>query len=192
MPNAISELCGKHLTAGLLAAALIAGPSSVAMAESDGVIDELRLGLLNHEMSLLRDTSEEDGVDINGEILFTTPDWLEWMAAPRPHLGVTAATHDDATSFVYGGLTWDWNFWGPAFVEGSFGFAVHDGETDPNPGGTANELGCRVNFHESASIGYEVTEHHRVMLTTEHVSNASICDENEGLTNIGFRYGYRF
>jgi len=192
VPNVISKLCGKHLTAGLITAALVAGPATSVMAEGDNIVDELRLGVLNHEMSLLRDSTEEDGVDINGEILFTSPQWLDWLGAPRPHLGATIATHDDATSFGYGGLTWDWNFWGPAFVEGSFGFAVHDGETDPNPGGTANELGCRVNFHESVSIGYELTDNHRVMATAEHVSNASICDENEGLTNIGVRYGYRF
>lgn len=177
---------------------MVAGPALAQDENAGGWVDEVRLGVYNHEMSLFRDGTEEDGVDINGEVLFdnlrveTGTNWLDHFLSPRPVLGITVATHEDATSFIYGGFAWDWNFWGPAFVEGNFGFAVHDGKTDLNPSGTENELGCRVNFHESASIGYELTEHHRLMVTAEHISNASICDENEGLTNVGMRYGYRF
>eukprot|EP00439_Symbiodinium_sp_Y106_P087805 s1_g341.t1 len=152
--------------------------------------NEVRIGVLNHEMSLFRGDTQEDGVDINLEVLFDSPEWLEWAWAPRPHVGATIATHDDATSFIYTGLTWDYNFWGPMFVEGSFGFALHDGETGKST--VSNELGCVWNFHESASLGYEVTEAHRVMLTFEHISNASLCSENEGISNVGVRYGYQF
>ncbi len=174
---------------GLLAAALAIGVASTAQAD-DGIIDEVRVGLLNHEMSLLRNDTQEDGVDVNVEVLFDSPDWLEWAWSPRPHVGATIATHDDATSFIYTGLTWDYNFWGPMFVEGSFGFALHDGETGLST--VSNELGCTWNFHESASLGYDVTEAHRVMLTFEHISNASLCSENEGISNVGVRYGYKF
>ncbi|AWZ02172.1 MAG: acyloxyacyl hydrolase [Rhodobiaceae bacterium] len=174
------------LLSGLMTAALAVGVTSGAQAADN----EVRIGVLNHEMSLLRDSTEEDGVDINVEVLFDSPTWLEWAWSPRPHIGATFATHDDATSFIYSGLTWDYNFWGPMFVEGSFGFALHDGETGKSTVG--NELGCTWNFHESASLGYDVTEAHRVMLTFEHISNASLCSENEGISNVGVRYGYRF
>ncbi|MEQ9520775.1 MAG: acyloxyacyl hydrolase [Parvibaculum sp.] len=177
-------------TAAVIAASLGAALFGAAQANEGGIVDEVRIGALNHEMTLFRDSSDEDGVDVNLEVLFDSPQWLEWAGSPRPHLGATIATHDDATSFIYTGLAWDWNFWGPAFVEGAFGVALHDGETGRST--TSNELGCTWNFHESVSLGYELTEHHRLMLTAEHISNASLCSENEGLTNIGVRYGYKF
>ncbi|MAN63870.1 MAG: acyloxyacyl hydrolase [Parvibaculum sp.] len=177
------------LMSGLLAAALIASVASTAQA-NDSIIDEVRVGLLNHEISLLRSATQEDGVDVNAEVLFNEIVWLDWAGSPRPHVGATIATRDDATSFIYTGLTWDYNFWGPLFVEGSFGFALHDGQTGISK--VRNELGCTWNFHESASLGYDVTEAHRVMLTFEHISNASLCSENEGLSNLGVRYGYKF
>lgn len=177
------------LAAGFLTAALTMGLSSVAQADGS-IINEVRVGVLNHEMSLLRDSSDEDGVDINVEVLFDPIEWLEWMGEPRAHIGATIATHDDSTSFVYTGLVWDWNFWGPAFVEGAFGVALHDGETGQST--VSNELGCAWNFHESASLGYDLNETNRVMLTFEHISNASLCSENEGISNIGVRYGVRF
>ncbi len=177
------------LATGLLAAALTTGFSTFAQAK-DGIVDEVRIGLLNHEMSLTRATTQEDGVDINLEVLFDSPAWLEWAGAPRPHIGVTIAPRGGATSFIYTGLAWDWYFWGPAFIEGAFGFAIHDGAT--NKSLDRNELGCVWNFHESASLGYDLSETNRVMLTFEHISNAGLCSENEGLTGLGVRYGYRF
>jgi hypothetical protein len=30
------------------------------------------------------------------------------------------------------------------------------------------------------------------MVSVDHMSNASLCDENDGLTNLGIRYAYRF
>lgn len=176
--------------AGLISAALAFGLTSAAQAADGSIVDEVRVGVMNHEMSLFRNDTDEDGVDVNLEVLFDSPDWLEWAGSPRPHIGGTIATHDDATSFVYSGLAWDWNFWGPLFVEGALGIALHDGETGKST--VSNELGCTWNFHESASLGYNITDAHRIMATWEHISNASLCSENEGLTNAGIRYGYRF
>jgi len=185
MTTGVPVKIASTLTASLLSAALAIGFASHAQAADN----EVRIGVLSHEMEILRDKPEK-GVDINVEILFDSPEWLEWTGSPRPHLGLTYATDSDATSFIYTGLVWDYNFWGPMFVEGAFGFALHDGETGLSQEG--NELGCTWNFHESASLGYEVTEAHRVMLTFEHISNAGICSENEGLSNLGLRYGYQF
>ena len=38
-----------------------------------------------------------------------------------------------------------------------------------------NALGCHVLFHESATIGFNVTENWRVMGSIEHSSNAGAC-----------------
>ena len=55
-----------------------------------------------------------------------------------------------------------------------------------------NALGCHVLFHETATIGFNITENWRVMGTIEHSSNAGLCDFNRGLTNAGVRIGYKF
>jgi hypothetical protein len=47
-------------------------------------------------------------------------------------------------------------------------------------------------FRESASLGYRITSNVSVMGTVEHISNAGLCDQNRGLTNVGLRLGYRF
>ena len=54
------------------------------------------------------------------------------------------------------------------------------------------ELGCRLLFHEAAQLGYLVTEHHALSLRLDHISNASLCSENEGLDTVGVVYAYRF
>lgn len=171
-----------------LAASLFAA-TAPAQAD-DSILSEVRIGAMDHEASLFRDDVKEDGLDINGEVLFDSPDWLDWAGAPRPHIGVTAATKSDSASFAYTGLSWDWNFWGPLFVEGALGAALHNGETGLSS--TENEMGCAWAFHESGSLGYMMGQGHRLMLTVEHFSNAGLCDLNEGVTNVGMRYGYRF
>ena len=56
----------------------------------------------------------------------------------------------------------------------------------------ARNLGCSVLFRESASIGVMVTETASVMATIEHASNANLCADNRGLTNMGIRFGWTF
>jgi len=134
--------------------------------------------------------NKEDGVDINLEVLFPSPDFLDVIWSPRPHLGLTAHSKAD-TNQAYLGLTWEWKFWGDAFVDFSLGGAVHDGETT-NASVDRKELGCSVLFRESLDLGYRFAGRHAVMASLSHISNAKLCDTNEGLENFGIRYGYLF
>ena len=156
----------------------------------EGLIDQARLGIMDHELTLFLDNRREDGVSYNAELLFKSPSWLAWAYAPKPQLGVTYAPDGNATSFAYASLAWDRRISQQWFVEGSLGMAIHDGETDRS--NTRNELGCRWNSNQSISLGYDVDKHHRLMLTFQHISNADLCDENAGITNLGVRYSYRF
>ena len=162
------------------------GPEAVALAP-DPFFDEVRLGVYAHDPW----SPETGSADLNIEVLFGKPwggdaDW--WL--PRPHVGA-AINFAGKTSTVYAGASWqvpvtDW-----AFVEGTFGGSVNngnDGREDPD----MNPLGCPVLFRESASVGFDLTEHWRIMATVEHHSNAGLCDFNRGLTNAGLRAGYRF
>jgi len=150
---------------------------------------EVRLGGFIHDEGPFS-RNEEDGFDINLEILFPSPGLLEFLSSPRPHIGVTVNTEGD-TSQAYFGLSWEWEFWGNWFAGFSLGGAVHDGELETNRI-DRKELGCRLLFRESVEFGHRFAGRHGISLFLEHVSNAYICDANEGLENFGVRYGYRF
>lgn len=136
---------------------------------------------------------KENGLSVNGEILFRSPDLLNAIGAPRPHIGASVATDEDSTSQFYAGLTWEKRFFRRYFVDGGFGVAVHDGETGPEEDSSNNSfLGCRALFRLSADAGYLFTERLSASAHFEHISNANLCNENEGLDNLGVRLGYRF
>lgn len=156
------------------------------------LLDEVRGGVFYHELH----GPEEGSVDINAEILTSRLPLIDpaspwyWLS-PRLHLGTSINTDGD-TSHVYAGLTFTIDVTERFFIEGSFGGAIHDGETGNNVAPGRNALGCSPLFRESASIGYRFNESWSLMATIEHLSNADLCDQNRGLTNAGLRLGYTF
>lgn len=158
---------------------------------SKKLISEIRLGILAHDHDIAPfSRSEEDGIDANFEILFISPHWLKKLRSPRPHLGVSINTTGD-TSQAYMGLTWEWQFWRQWFFDFSLGGAIHDGKTTTTLI-DRKELGCQVLFRESLDLGYIYAERHSISVFLDHISNAKICEKNEGLETVGIRYGYRF
>jgi lipid A 3-O-deacylase len=153
------------------------------------IFSEVRLGFLVHDEGPFS-RNEESGYDGNLEILFASPRFLDIIWAPRPHLGLSVNSDGD-TSQAYFGLTWEWTFWGNWFAGFSFGGSVHDGETTTDDL-TRKELGCHLLFRESVEGGYRFNNRHSISLFLDHISNANICDANEGLENWGVRYGYTF
>ena len=153
------------------------------------LFSEVRGGIFAHDVGFFG-RSKEEGIDVNGEILFTSPSFAEILWSPRPHLGFTVNTSGD-TSQVYWGLTWEWDFWQQAFFSLSWGGAWHTGEKvtdDPD----RKELGYRVLFREGLDLGWRFSGGHSVMAHFSHFSNAKLCDQNEGLDTAGIRYGYAF
>jgi lipid A 3-O-deacylase len=159
----------------------------------DKLVDEVRLGVYDHNSKSFGTRHETSNPDINAEALFTSPTWLSWAFAPRPIVGANINT-GGGTSIGYAGLAWTWDFTHSLFLEGSFGGAIHNGNTSGPTGSMRdrNNYGCRVMFHESASLGYRFDENVSLMLTVDHMSNASMCDVNPGLTDAGVRLGYSF
>lgn len=154
-----------------------------------GIISELRGGILAHDVGVVS-SDTEDGVDINGEVLFASPEFLSIILAPRPHLGFSVSTEGE-TNQVYGGLTWGLDIAGGLFAEFAFGGSVHDGDLNP---GTAdkNEFGCRILFREALELGWRFGGHHSISVMIDHISNGGLCDRNDGMDNAGIRYGYKF
>ncbi len=151
-------------------------------------ISEFRGGILAHDRGPFN-SNEEDGLDINLEILFHSPGLLNSIGSPRPHLGLSINTNGDTDQF-YAGLTWEWEFLRNMFAGFSFGGAIHDGETETSRT-DMKELGCRLLFRGSLELGYRINQRHGISLFLDQITNANICDHDEGLATIGFRYGYR-
>ena len=154
-----------------------------------GILSEIRLGVLKHDTGPFSRT-EEDGVNVNLELLFTSPGFLEAVWSPRPHLGVSINTSGD-TSQAYFGLSWEFDVWRDLIVGFSFGGSVHNGETETDRT-DRKELGCHLLFRESLELGWRFGEHHVITAFLDHISNANLCDKNEGMESVGVRYGYRF
>jgi lipid A 3-O-deacylase len=153
---------------------------------------ELRLG------GSMQDPSgpESGSFNVTGEVLTprlgTTANPVVNYFIPRAHVGGSANTRGD-TSFAYAGFTWTFDITQQLFVEGTLGGAIHNGNTErvvTMPDESA--LGCSPLFRESASLGYRLTQNWSVMGTVEHLSNAGLCSQNRGLTNVGLRVGYSF
>lgn len=157
--------------------------------KSDSFLSEIRVGALYHDQGPFS-SNKEGGVDANLELLFASPDFFDILWSPRPHMGLSYNSSGD-TSQAYLGLTWEWDFLEDFFAGFSLGGMVHDGfKTTQRL--DRKELGCRILFRESITFGYRFSKHHSLMAFLDHSSNAKLCSRNEGLENVGIRYGYRF
>ena len=187
----LGVLAGALLVSGLV----IAGDTGMMNDESARFFDEFRLGVFAHDLDG-NGQRREDGANINAELLFAAPQidfgnpLANFFFTPRPHIGASVNS-SGGTSSAYAGFTWELPIYGPIFVEGTFGGAIHNGETklvDPN----MQPLGCRALFRESASIGADISENMRLLATINHMSNSGLCDLNPGITDVGVSLGYRF
>lgn len=184
----------KRLTRIIIAALAMASFVSQARAVE---LDELRFGVLAHSCCGFG-SSKEGGVALNGEAVFSSPRFLSVLAKPRPVIGASIATQEGATSQFYSGLEWraDISRW---FVSAGLGVTVHDGETDRyDPVADAARVddtiffGCRALFRLAADAGYNLTERVSASVHWNHISNAGLCSDNEGLDHLGVRVGLSF
>jgi lipid A 3-O-deacylase len=164
--------------------------------QSNTFLSELRFGLSAQDP--WGPEGKNGSANLTGEILFAKPftasDLFTSYFIPRPHVG-GSVNFNGQTSFAYAGLTWTFDVTPSLFVEGSFGGAVHNGDTNSNPAlvpADRQALGCSPLFRESGSVGVRLSANWSVMATVEHLSNGGLCTQNRGLTNVGARVGYSF
>ncbi len=154
-------------------------------------LSEARFGVFAHGVA----TAEYGSVGLNGELLsvkpFTVANPLWNYFIPQFHVGGDLDTGGH-TSDVYGGLTWQFPIYQRVFGELTFGGSGNDGKAGLVVPAGNSRVGCNVLFRESVSLGYRLSEHWNIMATAEHMSNASLCQHNEGISNIGARLGYVF
>jgi len=185
------------LAAGVAALAL----PGLAKADAYGFLDEARIGVYEHDASVLGH-QKETGADIGAEFLFVSPRFLTIIGSPRPIIGGLANTSGQ-TDQIYTGLTWTWDFVhnvlheGDAFyVEGTLGGGWNDGKINVDGASSEGEkrksLGSNVLFREDLDIGYRITPRYSIAVSYNHISNADLGERNEGINDIGVRFGIKF
>jgi lipid A 3-O-deacylase len=178
---------------------------AVAQSSPGGIVDELKLGVLDHDVPPLG--GKEGGADLNGEVLFRPPvkdataeriiPALRWLVQPRPDIGFEANT-SGYTSQAYFGGTWtlplapqpvppgtgvdlDFSF-GPSFNDGDI--AAHRPDRQ--------SLGSNVLFREALELGYRLTPRYGVSAFFDHESNGGLARYNQSINDAGIRLGIKF
>jgi lipid A 3-O-deacylase len=194
-----SDPVSKYIQYSLLGEASSTETTTASLSRGDGStvlgITEVLVGVVDHDTGVIN-TATEGGVDLTAELRFKPLGgaFFEFLRSPRPHLGFNLNDSGN-TSAVYTGLTWAWPFGNRYFLGVALGGAVHNGtiETDNRQKKrNDNELGCRVLFREAVELGFTFLKRHAISIRFDHLSNANLCDENEGLDTVGLVYGYRF
>lgn len=155
-----------------------------------GWLHEVKIGVLHHDTGgLWSGFNRESGVDVNLEAVFS-PDFQVLGGFIRPAFGGSVNTAGD-TSKLYSGLRWQYDHASGLFAGIGLGGAVHNGKLHPEES-DRKALGSRVLFHIPLEIGYRFDGKSALSVYFDHVSNAFLAEENEGMDTLGMRYGYRF
>lgn len=187
--------------AGLAAfgAAMILAPAANAG------VDEVHVGVVAHNICVINcdNANKEDGPNVEFQVSFDSPAFLDWAWSPQPYLMASINTAGD-TSFAGAGLEWRWNFADKWALEPGFGLVMHDGENDnPFANGTPEALafseehvllGSEVLFRTSLGLTYDFDGPWETQLFYEHLSHGQILatGRNQGLDEFGVRFGYQF
>jgi len=187
--------------AGILAfvGAVVAAPAAYAG------VDEIHVGVMDHNICVTNcdNADKEDGPNIEFQVSFDSPGFLNWAGAPQPYLMASINTAGD-TSFGGAGLEWRWNFAGNWALEPGVGIVAHDGATDnPYANGTPEAaafsdenvlLGSDLLFRTSLGLTYDFDGPWEAQAFFEHLSHGQILGSgrNQGLDELGIRFGYQF
>jgi hypothetical protein len=183
-------------TAQAVRPAAVAAPQARDLAASSRIwpdfgISELRFGVVHHDTGVFGRT-KEGGVDITLGVRFLPlrGDIWELLRNPRPFIDANINTEGNTHALDFG-LNWDWDFWSRSFFSWAMGGAAHTGKTSTSRL-DRKELGSHVLFYLAAELGYRLSPRTSLSLRLDHMSNASIADNNEGLDTVGVVYGYHF
>lgn len=154
------------------------------------IFHEIKLGLLAHDVDgLWSGSSREDGEDINCEAVFTSV--VRLLGGDiHPVLGTSINTQGYTSKIYLDGV---WRYYVTKNIHGSFGLGVtiHNGE-DHLVSQDMKALGSQVLFHMPLEVGYTFYSQYTLSIYFDHISNAGLSEENEGLDTLGVRLGYTF
>lgn len=198
----------------ILLAVFLSLPLGAAETKFSDVVAEVRFGVLAHNISVglnPGNENQEEGENIQAEIVFNTPKFLRWkyFFSPEPYIVGSYNTAGN-TSFGGGGLSWDWQLGkkGKWEIETGLGYIIHDGEIDvPLPIGPLENaainlafdennvlFGSRDLFRTTFGINYHLTDRWGAQILYEHLSHGQVLGSgrNQGNDSIGGRIFYKF
>ena len=148
----------------------LASPIVTSAARADDEPAFLAFGVGGFDVNKRKDPAALAGIEYRS-------DWKFWHL--KPIVGVMGTS--DASGYIYAGIMLD-IFWGRRIVT-SFSFA---------PGaylkGSGLDLGHVLEFRSQAEISYRFDNRSRLGLAINHLSNASIGDDNPGSEQLVLTY----
>lgn len=153
-------------------------------AVSDINSNEVRIGVMQHDLNKHGKHKHERGQNITAEYIFNNDHQLIYGA---PHFGVSI-NNQGYSSYIYTGLTWRYHLCTKIFIEGTLGGSLTNSERKIAQRKQA--LGSNLLFRESFSIGVYSGDY-TMSLMIDHLSNGGIAYPNPGFTGLGIRIGYR-
>lgn len=97
----------------------------------------------------------------------------------RPMVGVFGTT--DSAVYGYAGLHWDIKVTDQFYISPNFAAGLY-GQGD------GKDLGGAIEFRSGIELGYQMANRHRIGLSLNHLSNASIYDKNPGVETLIMTY----
>ena len=201
----LAALTVGHASAQSAPAPVLVAPPGPEPLGDNITYSETKFGVWQHDVHWLG--GKEHGVDINPELIFSSPFtddmianapwWLHFALQPRPTIGGAINTAGDTNQF-YLGLTWSWFLVrdiirpGDGFTFGFFfGPGLNDGEIQSRTD-NRKSLGSNILFREAVELGYQINETWNVSTYLDHVSNGGLAKENQSINDFGVRVGFRF
>ena len=120
---------------------------SIAQAQ----LKEVRFGANIHDVDWTgfgTGPDKERSIALNGELVFETPDFLDWAFSPKPYIGGTLNLEGE-TSYGGAGLSWRFDMTKNVYFDFSFGLAVHDGTLEVTPSSLVQNAIDDPNFVDS-------------------------------------------
>lgn len=178
---------------------------AAARARTNAFLQEIRIGLMNHNTEggiSSRNADKEEGLNFIGEVVLRSPQLLAPIGKPRP---VATASLNNAGGTNYGAMGLEWNI--PLVLGASFdpslGYALHTGKLgNPFPAGSKERgdydrenllLGSRDLFRFGFGLSVPVTRKVGVQFYGEHLSHGNVigAQRNNGLDNFGARLRFK-
>lgn len=188
------------------AAGLAAFGAAMMMApQAHAGVDEIHVGVMQHNICVIncKNADKEDGPNVELQVSFDSPEFLNWAFSPQPYIMASVNTAGD-TSFGGFGLEWRWDFAENWALEPGLGYVVHNGELEnPYPDGSPEaaafaeehvQYGSRDLFRTSLGLTYDFSGPWEGQVFYEHLSHGQILGNgrNQGVDQIGLRFGYQF
>ncbi|MGB3627299.1 MAG: acyloxyacyl hydrolase [Henriciella sp.] len=186
-------------------AALATSAAALAAPANAQLVEEVRLGVMQHNICVIdcKNADKEDGPNVEGEVVFASPDLFRYILAPRPYIVASYNTAGN-TNFGGVGLLWNWDFAQGWSLEPSLGYVIHDGSNEsPFPqGDPRSDAFARDNvyfgsddlFRTGLALNKDLGPNWGLQLQYEHLSHGQILGNgrNQGIDNVGVRAYWRF